>query len=241
MPDSAQDFPFLRQPTPERPLMGHTVLLVEDSRFASEALRLLCVHSGARIRRADTIVAARRHLRTYRPSVMIVDLGLPDGSGADLIKELHGGQSGISAVVAISGDPNNEAPAIAAGADAFLVKPIHSLAVFQTTVLNVLPAEVRPEGLRPVPDFDVAPDRLDLVDDLEQAQALLNRAPDPASFGYAASFLVGIARSNRDAALEAAARKVESACARGLPAECEVIALRNLISERTGTRSVVTG
>ena len=118
--------PFMtaQQPTAARPLMGVTILLVEDSRFSCEAVRLLCLRSGARIRRADTIASARRHLQTYRPAVVIIDLGLPDGSGLPLIANLARGLPRIDVILATSGDPDLSDDAIAAGADGFLEKPI---------------------------------------------------------------------------------------------------------------------
>ena len=41
-----------------KPLLGTTILLVEDSRFVCDAMRLVSVHSGARLRHADTIAPA---------------------------------------------------------------------------------------------------------------------------------------------------------------------------------------
>ena len=48
---------------------------------------------------------AHKHLAMYRPDLVIVDVGLPDGSGVDLIAELHG-QDFVT--LAISGSVNEE-------------------------------------------------------------------------------------------------------------------------------------
>ena len=80
--------PFFAPISKRRPLLGITILLIEDSRFCSEAVRLMTMRSGARLRRADCVRSAHKHLAMYRPDLVIVDLGLPDGSGLELIEEL---------------------------------------------------------------------------------------------------------------------------------------------------------
>lgn len=188
---------------PERgalPLSGLTVLLVEDSRFTSDALRLMCQRSGARMRRADTLDLARAHLRTYRPDVVIVDLGLPDGRGDGLIAELRG--SG-ALVIAASGDPAGRAGAMRAGAAAFMDKPLPGLAAFQRMILHHLP------GRFAVPSSDASravADPLALRDDLRRAAALLEGADGPERRRYLGGFLAGVARSTGDRGLARAAR-----------------------------------
>ena len=149
--DDLSDLPPIRMPTSNRPLLGMTVLVVEDSRFTCEALRLMCLRSGARIRRADCLRSARRHLRVYRPSIAIVDLGLPDGSGADLISDLDKANPRVGVILATSGDDSLEETALAAGADGFLPKPLSSVGEFQQIILDRLPAERRPSGPRVQP------------------------------------------------------------------------------------------
>lgn len=191
---------------PVRPLLGLRLLLVEDSRFASEALRLLCQRSGARLRRADSLAAAHRHLAAGLPHVVIVDLGLPDGDGTDLIRQLARGVPRVPALLALSGDPEREAAARDAGAQGFLAKPLRHLAGFQQAILQALPDTMRPQGPVGLPDVRVHPDPLALRDDLMRAQALLS-APGDSAPGYVGQFLRGVARAAEDGPLaEIAAR-----------------------------------
>ena len=188
-----------------RPLFGLRLLLVEDSRFAADAVRLMSQKSGARLRRADCLAAAHRHLAAYRPDIVIVDMGLPDGSGAELIGELATAEPQIPAILGLSGDPWFEDLAIAAGAQGFLTKPLESIAVFQSEILEALPRQMQPVGPRLLPQADICPDPLALHEDLSHAENLLADGDDPGLFAYLVQFLGGIATSLDDTELGAAA------------------------------------
>lgn len=219
-------------PTATRPLLGLTVLVIEDSRFACEAMRLLCLRSGARIRRADCLRSARRHLQVYRPTVVIVDLGLPDGSGVDLISELTQAEPRVDIVLGTSGDLNGYEMAMAAGADGFLEKPITSLAAFQQEVLSNLPADRQPTGLRQLSDEVIHPDRMALQDDMAHIADVLQDPASDQELDYVAQFLGGVARSANDHVLEKAATDLAKRRAAGEPSTIETAAIAGLIQER---------
>lgn len=219
-------------PTAMRPLLGLTVLVIEDSRFACEAMRLLCLRSGARIRRADCLRSARRHLQVYRPSVVIVDLGLPDGNGVDLISELASTEPRVNVILGTSGDDDAEALALDAGADGFLGKPISSLAVFQQTVLSNLPADRQPSGLRELSDEVIRPDRMAFQDDMAHIADVLQESADGKMLDYAAQFLGGVARSAQDYTLEKAATAVSARRAAGQSAHLESAELARIVQQR---------
>ncbi len=221
-----------RAPTPARPLLGLTVLVVEDSRFASEALRLLCLRSGARIRRADCLRSARRHLQVYRPSVAIIDIGLRDGSGVELIEELTQPEAGNNVVIGMSGDPDAEAKAMAAGADAFLAKPITSLAVFQELILSLLPAGRRPGGPRDLTDEQITPDPIAYQDDLAHMADIISTAEDDNTMDYVAQFLRGVAYSAQDEVMLQAADALSQGRAAGRGTASEMARLAGLVQQR---------
>lgn len=200
--------PAWRAMAGSRPLAGLTVLVVEDSRYASEAVRLLCLRSGARIRRANCIASAQRHLSAYRPAVVIVDMGLPDGDGADLIAQLATLRPRVPVILGVSGDPDNRAAALGAGAQGFFAKPVESLAVFQQVILEALPPESRALGLRALPTEVVLPDIGALRDDLAHVLAVLRDEPAPEEVVFIARFVDGLARAARDSRLALQARKV---------------------------------
>jgi CheY-like chemotaxis protein len=186
------------------PLHGLTVLAVEDSRFASDALRLLCQRSGARLRRAETLDQAQAHLRVYRPDLVLIDLGLPDGRGEDLIRALTDLGPDRPTVLGMSGDPDGRAPALAAGADGFLDKPLAGLAAFQQAVLSLRPDRMAEHSSCPLGDGTVTADPAALHDDLVLAALALGAAPDAAQRHYLAGFLSGLARQTQDVALSQA-------------------------------------
>ncbi len=226
-------------PTAERPLLGLTVLVVEDSRFACEAMRLLCLRSGARIRRADSLRSARRHLQVYRPAVALVDLGLPDGSGLDLIAELTQSTPRVETIIAISGDSHMEPDARAAGVDGFIAKPITSLSSFQQAILATLPEERRPVGPRVLPDEDVSPDRIGFQDDIAHIAGVLGGEPDENTLDYVAQFLCGVARSANDLRLEEAARALAHKRALGQPAGSEAATIAGMIQIRLSEKIAI--
>lgn len=228
------------------PLSGVTILLVEDSRYCSEAVRLMALRTGARLRRADSIAAAHKHLRMYAPDVIIVDLGLPDGSGLDLVHALSHPEGEGPAVIATSGDPAAEMAAMAAGAQGFLPKPIPSLAQFQSNVQSLLDGG---PGLAAV-SADTGPPDIDnqaLTDDLARISEILEQAlpeKDGDQMRYCAQFLNSLAQTAQDEELASQAEAFFSRMDRGSTGERtgrQVLdALRDRLSQHaSGIRSSV--
>jgi len=229
--DDKSPFSPLTTPSAARPLLGMTVLVVEDSRFSSDALRLMCVRSGARIRRGDCLTSARRHLQVYMPTVAIVDMGLPDGSGADLIEELNKASPRIELILGTSGDDFAQEAALAAGADGFIAKPYGSLAEFQQAILRRLPDAYRPTVARVADNEAIQPDPVAFRDDLLHAADTLKDG-DEELIDYVAQFLGGLARSAGDKGLLNAVKAVESARREGTGVRANVAELNGVVENR---------
>jgi DNA-binding response OmpR family regulator len=105
-------------------LGGGRVLVVEDGEDAAASLAALLRLHGFDTRTARTGSKAIAAVAAHRPHVMIVDLGLPDANGVEVIRRCRA-EAEPPAVVVVSGygDEEHKAAATAAGAVAYLVKP----------------------------------------------------------------------------------------------------------------------
>jgi two-component system catabolic regulation response regulator CreB len=101
---------------------GLRVLVVEDDGPIADAVLYALRREGMHAEVAPTLAEARRRLPTARPEVVVLDLGLPDGSGFSLIPEVC--KHAARAIVLTSRDEDVECvAALEAGADDFVTKP----------------------------------------------------------------------------------------------------------------------
>jgi len=100
------------------------ILLVEDHADTALALSKLLARRGYVVRVADSVNEARRSALESRIDLMICDVGLPDGSGLDLMRELkeRAGLRGIC--MSGHGSEEDVRRSISAGFAAHLIKPI---------------------------------------------------------------------------------------------------------------------
>ena len=203
MPTATQAATAPAAPHAQPPMQGGTLLLVEDSHTSADCVRLMFRGAGARLRRAECLRSARRHLALYTPDAGLVDLGLPDGSGLELIAQLARDRPRPGLIAATSGLPELEADARAAGADRFLAKPFAGSIAFRQMLGPVF------HGLRnagaPLPEVR---SMAGMRDDLYFALDMLNGCATPPA--YALQFIIALARVADDSALDSAARALQA-------------------------------
>jgi two-component system KDP operon response regulator KdpE len=99
------------------------VLIVDDEPQIRRFLRVSLSAEGMQVIEAANLAEARSALRSDRPDVMILDLGLPDGDGLDLIPQLRETSSLPIIVLSVRDDEAGKVRALDAGADDYLTKP----------------------------------------------------------------------------------------------------------------------
>jgi PAS domain S-box-containing protein len=106
---------------------SHRFLVVDDSRDAADSLALLLERFGADVRTATDGRAALEKLDSYRPSVMLLDIGMPGMDGLEVARRVRQrSDSRDLTVIALSGwgQDDDRRRSREAGVDYHMVKPV---------------------------------------------------------------------------------------------------------------------
>lgn len=99
------------------------ILVVEDEADIRRFVRMALAAEGHEVFESDGLRRGLIDAGTRRPDLLVVDLGLPDGDGVDLIRELRGWSMAPVIVLSARSSEADKITALDAGADDYLVKP----------------------------------------------------------------------------------------------------------------------
>jgi two-component system, OmpR family, KDP operon response regulator KdpE len=113
-----------REPAPTRPTAtGPVVLVIEDEPPIRRFLRPSLASQGYRVVEAETGEDGLIQAATRQPDLVVLDLGLPDLDGIEVIRRLREWATVPIIVLSARGGESDKVAALDAGADDYVAKP----------------------------------------------------------------------------------------------------------------------
>ena len=100
-----------------------TVIVIEDEPQIRRFVRVALETEGWRVHETGSLRQGMIDAGTRKPDLIVLDLGLPDGDGADFLRELRAWSSVPVIVLSARADESDKIAALDAGADDFVTKP----------------------------------------------------------------------------------------------------------------------
>jgi len=101
------------------------VLLVDPDAASRREVRSACAQDGYQVVEADTGAEGLRQLESARPSLVLLEVALPDASGFDVCRELRKKDAATPVIMMSSRTDEIDAMvALEIGADDYVVKPL---------------------------------------------------------------------------------------------------------------------
>ena len=99
------------------------VLVIDDEVQIRRLLRMTLEEAGYAVREADTARAGQDEVLRHVPDAIILDLGLPDESGVEMLKRLREWNPVPVLILSVFGQEGSKVAGLDAGADDYLTKP----------------------------------------------------------------------------------------------------------------------
>ena len=98
-------------------------ILIEDEPQIRRFVRVALEAEGWQVHEADGVQRGLIEAGTRKPDLILLDLGLPDGDGLDLIRDVRSWSQVAIVVLSARSDEADKIAALDAGADDYLAKP----------------------------------------------------------------------------------------------------------------------
>lgn len=129
------------------------VLIVEDEKQIRRFVRVAVEEEGCQVAEAETMSQGLLEAGARQPDLLILDLGLPDGNGIDLIRDLRGWSDIPVLILSARSQEHDKIDALDAGADDYLTKPF-GVGELRARVRALLRRRSRnPETASPIIEF----------------------------------------------------------------------------------------
>jgi two-component system KDP operon response regulator KdpE len=125
------------------------ILIVDDEPAIRRFLKASLETEGFQIAAVENAAQALSVVAQLKPDLMILDLGLPDLDGLDVIRQVRGGGALPIIVLSVRNDEPGKVAALDAGADDYMVKPF-GVEELLARVRAALRHRLQQRGLGPV-------------------------------------------------------------------------------------------
>lgn len=99
------------------------ILIIDDEKAIREVLHLHLKAEKYQVEEAATGAAGIEKIKSFHPNLIILDLGLPDRYGIEILKEIRSWTQTPVIVLTVTDDENTKVRLLDTGADDYLTKP----------------------------------------------------------------------------------------------------------------------
>ena len=102
-----------------------TILVIEDDKYISHFIDISLSKENYNVLTAPTAAEGMFLFSSHRPDIVLLDLGLPDRDGVELLRELRAFSDVPVLVVSARGQEKEKIAALDLGANDYITKPFH--------------------------------------------------------------------------------------------------------------------
>ena len=140
-------------------MSGDTILVVEDEAPMRRFLCSALTSHGFRVAEAGTLASAERLATEHQLAAVLLDLGLPDGDGLALLRQLREWSHAPVIVLSARDREDDKVLALDAGADDYLTKPFGTAELLAR--IRVALRHARGQAVPDDPVIKIGPMRID--------------------------------------------------------------------------------